>query len=96
MSRLYDYLSMGPFVQVILETKGTILKIHKAWLINEVQKCASPYDSHRWRTPPIPWRMSMFNTTGSLNQTMYPGRRRMLLTTSQDPDSGEACVKSES
>ena len=54
MSRLYDYLSMGPFVQVILETKGTILKIHKACLIKRVQKCASPYDFHWWRTPPIP------------------------------------------
>ena len=53
MSRLYDYLSMGPFVQVILETKGTILKIHKACLIKRVQKCASPYDFHRWRTPPL-------------------------------------------
>ena len=29
-----------------------------------------------------PWRMAMFNTTGSLNQTLYPGRRRILLTTS--------------
>ena len=27
---------------------------NKAQLINEVQKCASPYDFHRWRTPPIP------------------------------------------
>ena len=48
--------------------------------------------------PPVahttnPWRMAMFNTTGSLNQTLYPGRRRMLLTTSQDPDSGESCAE---
>ena len=93
MSRLYDYLSMGPFVQVILETKGTILKIHKACLIKRVHKCASPYDFHRWRTPPIHWRMAMFNTTGSLNQNLYPGRRRMLLTTSLDTDSGESCAE---
>lgn len=26
---------------------------HKAYLINKVQKCASPYDFHRWRTPQI-------------------------------------------
>nr|DAP44242.1 MAG TPA: hypothetical protein [Caudoviricetes sp.] len=46
---------------MILETKGTILKIHKACLIAEVQKCASPYDFHRWRTPPLPdeWQKFM-------------------------------------
>ena len=40
-----------------------------------------------------PWRMVMFNTTGSLNQTLDPGRRRILLTTSQDPESGESCAE---
>ena len=40
-----------------------------------------------------PWRMAMFNTTGSLNQTLYPGRRRILLMTSQDPESGESCAE---
>ena len=40
-----------------------------------------------------PWRMAMFNTTGSLNQNLYPGRRRMLLTTSLDTDSGESCAE---
>ena len=94
MSRLYDYLSMGPFVQVILEIKWTILKIHKACLIKRVQKCASPYDFHWWRTPPIPdgWKCLIPQV---LNQNLDPGRRRILLTTSQDPESGESCVKSE-
>lgn len=32
-------------------------------------------------------------TTGSLNQTLDPGRRRILLTTSQDPESGESCAE---
>nr|DAG58924.1 MAG TPA: hypothetical protein [Caudoviricetes sp.] len=55
MSRLFDSPSVwATFAQVILETKGTILKIHKACLIKRVQKCASPYDSHRCRTPPLP------------------------------------------
>ena len=95
MSRLYDYLSMGPFVQVILETKGTILKIHKACLIKRVQKCASPYDFHWWRTPPIPdgWKCLIPQV---LNQTLYPGRRRMLLMTSWILSLANPVLKSES
>ena len=83
-----------PSAQVCnLRHLGDLCMTHKALLINEVQKCASPYDFHWWRTPPIHWRMAMFNTTGSLNQTLYPGRRRMLLMTSQDPESGESCAE---
>ena len=63
-----------PSAQVYnLRHLGDLRMMHKAWLINEVQKCAIPYDFHRWRTPPIPWRMSMFNTTGSLNQSSWSG-----------------------
>ena len=95
MSRLYDYLSMGPFVQVILETKGTILKIHKACLIKRVQKCASPYDFHWWRTPPIPdgWKclipQVLLTRLWIQDVVVYYLRR-------PDHSSGESCVKSES
>ena len=95
MSRLYDYLSMGPFVQVILETKGTILKIHKACLIKRVQKCAIPYDFNWWRTPPIPDGWQCLIPQVLLTRLWILGRRRILLMTSLDTESGESCVKSE-
>ena len=93
MSRLYDYLSMGPFVQVILETKGTILKIHKACLIKRVQKCASPYDFHWWRTPPIPGGWQCLIPQVLLTRLWILGRRRILLMTSLDTESGESCAE---
>nr|DAE42154.1 MAG TPA: hypothetical protein [Caudoviricetes sp.] len=48
---------------------------HKAQLINEVQRCASPHDSRRWRTPPSLMDGNVY-TTGSLTRLEDPRRLR--------------------
>ena len=81
------------FAQVILETKGTLLKTHKACLIKRVQKCASPYDFHRWRTPPIPDGWQCLIPQVLLTRTLDPGKLHKLWEFSWILNSGESCAE---